>query len=114
MVRLLVTLSVVVGLFSSCGTPCSRVAAAESNADDKGKPCNSSRNAWSTSKVQSCESNLSNCSENDLKQIELYTNCLNALPMCAEGQSTSWGISRAACAFENVAFKLSAKCASGF
>lgn len=114
MLRLLVTVSVVVGLFSSCGTPCSRVAAAESNADDKGKACNSSRNAWSTSKVQSCESNLSNCSQNDTKQIELYVNCLNALPTFAEGQSISWAVSRGACAVENVAFKLSAKCASGF
>lgn len=114
MLRLLVTLSVVVGVFSACGTPCSRIAAAESNADDKGKPCNSSRNSWSTSRVQTCESNLSNCSENDKKQLELYANCLNALPVCAEGQSTSWAISRLACAGENLPFKVSGKCLSGF
>lgn len=113
MTRLLLVLSVTVGLFS-CGTPCSRVAAAEANADEKGKGCNSSRNAWPTSKVQSCESNLANCTENDKKQLDLYANCLNALNTCGEGQRTSWEVSRAACAFENLTFKISASCARGF
>jgi hypothetical protein len=113
MLRLLVALSVGVGLLA-CGTPCSRVAAAEANADERGKGCNSSRNAWSTSKVQSCENNLANCTQNDTKQLDLYANCLNALQVCNEGQRTSWEVSRAACAFENLAFKISTSCAAGF
>jgi hypothetical protein len=113
MIRALLVVSVAVGL-SACGTPCSRVAAAQQNADDKGAGCNSSRNAWTTSKVQSCESNLKNCSENDAKQLELWANCLNALPKCGEGQRTSWEISRASCFLENVPFKVSSSCVSGF
>ncbi len=94
----------------ACGTPCTRVSAAESAADDRGAGCNASRNAWSSSKLSVCERNLPDCSENDLKQFELYAKCLDALPRCGEGQKTSWGLSRAACSFENIAFKVNLSC----
>lgn len=111
--RTVLALLSTLALFSSCGTPCSRVATAESAADDKGSGCNSTRNAWTTSKTQTCESNLKTCSPNDTKQLDLYASCLQALPACAEGQRSSWELQRAACAVENLLFKVSAGCASG-
>jgi hypothetical protein len=107
MVRLMVGVSL--GLLA-CGTPCTRVAAAESGADDRGAGCNASRNTWSASKLSTCEKNLPDCSENDVKQFELYAKCLDALPRCGEGQRGSWEISRAACGLENLAFKVNLSC----
>jgi uncharacterized protein YceK len=112
MIRLIALILVVVGL-SGCGNTCTRIAGAEQGADDKGSPCNSSRQAWSTSKVQSCENNLANCTQNDLRQLDLYAGCLNALPRCAEGQSTSWAIQRGSCGVENLLGKVSLQCLSG-
>lgn len=112
MTRLLLALSVTVTLFA-CGTPCSRVAAAEANADERGKGCNSSRNAWTSARVTTCENNLANCTQNDTKQFDLYANCLNALPTCNEGQRTSWELQRAACSFDNIFGKVSLSCSRG-
>lgn len=114
MLRLLVGLSTA-ALLTACGTPCSRLAAAQENANNRGKGCNGGTDtSWSQSKVKSCEDNLPNCSENDLKQVDLYSNCLNNLPVCSEGQTTSWNVSRVGCATDNVFLKLGLKCASGF
>lgn len=96
--------------FVSCGTPCTRIAAAEVVGDQKGASCNASRNAWSDAKLERCERNLPDCSENDLKQFELYAKCVEALPTCAEGQRSSWELSRAACGLENLAFKVNLSC----
>jgi hypothetical protein len=112
MSRFVLALCLMATLFS-CGTPCSRVAAAEANADERGKGCNSSRNAWASSRVTTCENNLANCTQNDFKQFELYANCLNALPTCNEGQRTSWELQRAACSIDNILFKITASCAGG-
>jgi hypothetical protein len=98
-------------LAASCGTPCTRIAAAEASADEKGKACNASRQAWSTAKVQTCERNLAaDCTENDVKQLELYAKCIDALGPCGEGQRTSWELSRAACSLDNIAFKVGLAC----
>jgi hypothetical protein len=97
---------------AGCGTPCTRIAAAEAAADERGAGCNSGRNAWTQSQVTTCESNLDDCTQNDLKQLDLYVNCLNALPRCSEGQRTSWELQRAACGFENLFGKVSLGCAS--
>ncbi len=114
MLRLLTALALSSVLFA-CGTPCSRVAAAQENANTRGKGCGGGTDSsWSPNKVKSCEDNLPNCSQTDLKQVELYANCLNALPVCSEGQTTSWNIQRVSCATDNLLFKLSSKCASGF
>lgn len=94
----------------SCGTPCARIAAAEAAGDQKGAACNASRNAWSDSKLQTCERNQPDCTENDLKQFDLCTKCIEALPTCAEGQRSSWELSRSACGLENLAFKVNLKC----
>ena len=112
MTRLLLALSVTVTLFA-CGTPCSRVAAAEANADERGKGCNSSRNAWTSARATTCENNLANCTQNDTRQLDLYANCLNALPACNEGQRTSWELQRAACSFDNIFGKVSLSCSRG-
>lgn len=112
MTRLAILLPVVL-LVAACGTPCSRAAAAESAADEKGKGCNSSRNAWAPAKLQRCESNLNACSPNDTRQLELYASCLNALPACMDGQRLSWEIQRSACFAENILFKLSGGCSQG-
>ncbi|MCA2981659.1 MAG: hypothetical protein INH41_22775 [Myxococcaceae bacterium] len=102
----------VLSALAGCGTPCSRIAAAEQAADDKGSGCNSSRNAWTPSQVTTCEGNLDDCTQNDLKQLDLYAQCLNALPRCGEGQRTSWELQRFACASDNLLLKVSARCAS--
>jgi hypothetical protein len=99
-----------VSLLAACGTPCTRVAASEAAADDKGAMCNASRQAWSSSKVQTCERNLADCTENDLKQFELYAKCLDGLGRCGEGQRSSWEVARSACALENIAFKVQLAC----
>ncbi len=108
MLRMILMVSV--SLLAACGTPCTRVAAAEAAADDKGATCNASRQAWSSSKVQTCERNLAYCTENDLKQLELYAKCLDGLGRCGEGQRSSWEIARGACALENIAFKVQVAC----
>jgi hypothetical protein len=114
MVRLLVVCALA-SVVLACGTPCSRLAAGQENANNRGRGCDGSKDSsWSPTKVKSCEDNLPNCSENDLKQIELYTNCLNALPVCSQGQTTSWNVSRIGCATDNFLFKVSLKCATGF
>lgn len=105
---ILLALSSVLGV--ACGTPCTRIAAAENAADEKGATCNASRQAWSASKVQTCERNLADCTENDVKQLELYTKCIEALGRCGEGQRASWEVSRAACSLENIAFKVGLPC----
>lgn len=112
MIRLLLVVLAALVL-AACGTPCSRVAAAQSNADEKGKGCNSGRAAWSQTQLKSCEDNLANCTQNDTRQLDLYANCLNALPVCNEGQRTSWELQRAACAVDNILFKISSGCARG-
>ncbi|MDX2013988.1 MAG: hypothetical protein SFW67_27575 [Myxococcaceae bacterium] len=96
---ILIALSSVV--VAACGTPCTRIAAAESAADEKGATCNASRQAWSSSKVQTRERNLADCTENDVKQLELYTKCGEALGRCGEGQRTSWEIARGVFAREH-------------
>ncbi|MCU0696515.1 MAG: hypothetical protein MUC96_08305 [Myxococcaceae bacterium] len=104
--------TLVLAALAGCGTPCTRIAAAEQGADDKGAGCNAGRNAWTQSQVTTCESNLDDCTQNDLKQLDLYAQCLNALPRCGEGQRTSWELQRLACATDNLLFKISAGCAS--
>lgn len=94
----------------ACGTPCTRVAASEAGADDRGAGCNAGRNAWAASKLEQCERNLPDCSKTDLEQFEKYARCLDALPRCGDGQRTSWEVSRAACGLENLAFKVNLAC----
>jgi hypothetical protein len=99
-----------VSLLAACGTPCTRVAAAEAAADDKGATCNAGRNAWSSSKLQTCERNLADCTENNLRYLDLYAKCLDGLGRCGEGQRSSWEFARGACALENIAFKVQLAC----
>lgn len=110
MLRAAVTVTVVLSAFA-CGTPCTRVAAAESAANDKGVDCGSSPNtSWDSAHIQRCEAGLSKCSADDMKWLDTYADCLQKLPVCVDGQGLSWGLSRITCA--ESAVKVSATCAS--
>ncbi len=93
-------LLVVLGALS-CGTPCSRIAAGEEAALAKGKACGTFDITWTKSRVESCESTLSKCSQDDLKWYDTYADCLQKLPVCAEGQFVSWNTQRLGC-FESL------------
>ena len=84
-------------VLSGCGTQCSRIANAENAANQKGKACNNSSNSWDSARVQRCESGLSKCSQDDMKQMDAYADCLNKLDTCVDGQGLSWGLQRLGC-----------------
>jgi hypothetical protein len=78
-------------------TPCARIATAEADATQKGKACNGSDSTWSSAKQQTCEANLSKCTQDDVKWLNTYADCLQKLPSCAEGQGLSFGLARLGC-----------------
>jgi len=90
--------AVLVGvLFAGC-SPCARRANAESAADEKGKDCNTGNNGWTQGQVQACEAGLSKCSQDDLKELDAYSTCLDQLAQCTPDHATSWQFSRLECA----------------
>jgi len=97
MLRLLLPLTASLVLFA-CGTPCSHIAGAEQVASDKGQACNATGGTWSQDRLTTCEQNLSKCTQDDMKKMDTYADCLQKLPVCAEGQGLSWGLQRLACA----------------
>ncbi len=105
------TLMLVMSVFvSACGTPCSRIAAAEAAANNKGSACNSSSSNWDSAHVTRCEAGLSKCSADDQKWLDTYADCLQKLPSCAQGQGTSWNLQRIACT--EPLFSVSGTCAN--
>ena len=94
----------------ACGTPCSRIANAEAVANEKGKACSSTSSGWDSSRVHRCEAGLTSCSADDQKWMDTYADCLQKLPICADGQSLSWNLQRVSCS-ESL-FKVSGKCGS--
>ena len=111
MLRLALALLSLSFVFFACGTPCSRIAGAEQAATDKGQACNGSDTTWSQSKLTTCEENLKNCTEQDMKWMDTYADCLHKLPVCADGQGFSWGLQRVGC-LESV-LNMNASCRSG-
>ncbi len=97
-------------IISACGTPCSRIANGEAVANQKGKACQSSSTAWDTSRVSRCEAALTKCSADDQKWMDTYADCLQKLPICADGQGLSWNLQRVSCS-ESL-FKISGTCRS--
>lgn len=93
---------------SACGTPCSRIAAGEAAANERGKACKSSSSQWDSSRVSRCEAGLTKCSADDQKWLDTYADCLQKLPTCAEGQGLSWSLQRVSCS--EVLFKVSSNC----
>jgi hypothetical protein len=73
------------------------MAAGEEAALQKGKACGTFDITWTKSRVESCESTLSKCSADDLKWYDTYADCLQKLPLCAEGQGLAWNVQRLAC-----------------
>ena len=95
--RLLSSVLLAAGLFA-CGTPCSHIAGAEAQANDKAsKNCGGSSGTWSDAKIKSCEAGLSKCSQDDQKAMENYADCLTKLPECVSGQSINWSLQRVSC-----------------
>ena len=95
---------------SACGTPCSRIAAGEAAANDKGTACKADSTPWDSAHVSRCESGLSKCSADDQQWLDTYADCLQKLPVCSSGQGFSWGLQRVGCA-ESL-LKVSANCLS--
>ena len=94
MIRTLAVLAVLAVATSGCNV-CSRIYNANQVANEKAKDCgNASSNNVD---VQSCSNGLSSCSQDDVKYLNTYADCLENLPVCQSGQGFSWGLQRLGC-----------------
>lgn len=81
-------------LLNGCGSVCNRIVAADEAATEKGKACGAESSHY---KATTCNENLNKCSPDDVKWLNTYADCLEKLPVCLEGQGSSWGVQRFAC-----------------
>ncbi len=82
---------------ANCGSPCSRLSAADDAIYQKGKACGTLDTTWNKSKADACEAALPKCTAADLKLYEDYAACQQKIPVCSEGQFFSFNASRLEC-----------------
>lgn len=105
---LLVCSSTLSVLLSGCGSVCDSAVAAENNSNRRGAECG--QNNIAVHDANRCNQNLSKCSPDDMKEIQAYADCLDALPACTSSNSVSWGFSRAGCVLQPIG-RISGTCA---
>ena len=93
---LLLALSTALVLASACGSPCTRIRAAEENMNNKAHGC-SNQSDQSLLDVQTCEKGLADCTQNDAQQLDAYAECLNNVAACVPGQEVSFSFARLGC-----------------
>jgi hypothetical protein len=93
---------------AACGTVCDSAAGAQRRANDKGRDC--SHQNITVNDANKCNSGLSKCSPDDVKELQAYADCLDALPVCSSSNSTSWAFSRAGCQLQPIG-RISGECA---
>lgn len=89
---LLVALVALVSMVSGCASVCDRLA---SPADKKGTCTNVTTNAVTKS---TCDANVSKCTADDLKAVNAFLDCYDALPVCASGKELEFAASMLTCA----------------
>lgn len=79
---------------SGCNV-CQRIYDANATANEKYKNCGTSNST--VVNVSTCSNGLTSCSQDDMKWLNTYADCLEKLPMCEAGQGFSWSMQRLGC-----------------
>ncbi|MBL8954711.1 MAG: hypothetical protein JNK82_28295 [Myxococcaceae bacterium] len=96
-------------LLTGCGTVCDTAMHAEQRANQKGRDCNAGN--ITVHDANTSNSGLSKCSQDDMREIQLYAECLDALPVCTSSNSTSFAFQRLGCVAQPIG-RISASCAA--
>ncbi|MBL8950112.1 MAG: hypothetical protein JNK82_05005 [Myxococcaceae bacterium] len=95
------------GLSGCGGSVCDNAVKAEQAANAKSTSCNVA--PITVHDAQRCNSGLSKCSSDDLKELESYGACLAALPACTPQNEIQWRGQRDGCTTQGF-FRISLNC----